>query len=886
MSDFGVRSLVVFVGLLVVLSGGPTIGSLSDTPGPVAVGAAADCNPDSGTGFIAGEVRDTENNRVESASYEVIDVSTNETVVAGNTSDGRFTAQVNTGEYYVRVSAEGYEDGQTESICIRPDMTEQANVVLEKNPSGGSISITVSDESGNEREGVTTKLWVEDDYDDPALVIRSATTDGQGKVAFDGLAVGSDSDSPIRYVVQVGSDNSSTETVSTTLELYEPAQTSDSDTIIAESATNAPPTAEAGPGQTVTAGEAITLDGTGSSDPDGDSLSYYWNGTQYLSGTSSATPTFDAPDIDTTETYTATLLVDDGDGGSDTDSVTITVEPQPLEANDLDGDGKYEDVDGDGTLSVADAETLDANRNADWVQNNVEKFDFNEDGSVDGADVCELRQEAGGECQPIFEISDFDAPESVSTGESAVATITVENTGEGNGTGTVSYEIAGDVIGSQEISLAPGEREDVDFAVRPADIEPGEYEQRVTTDDDEQRTTLSVIQGGPTSTPTVATTTTADDQSTATDTEAGLGQPTTVGTDGASGELPLVPLGAGAGAIVFLLVASITASRMRRGPTDESSSGPPSSGGEDGGSQVGASNADSGGPNGGKKQAETASAAAGPDRSSVPNTLTYDDFERGERIGSGGNADVYRATVAGPDGPATIALKEPRIEGTIATGEVERLLSEAETWAKLDDHEHIVAVHDWDSQPLPWIAMEYMDGGNLATALPLDYERSVDVLQSVASAIEYAHRAGIAHGDLKPSNVLFAGNPATGVPKVGDWGLAKILLEHSQSTEGLSPAYAAPEQFQGGSQDIVGPQLTDIYQLGAVAYEVFTDQPPFEGTPFEVMEQVRSEQPTPPTEIDPSLPVAVDTVIATAMAKDPDDRYEAMIDFRRAIEEL
>jgi serine/threonine protein kinase len=170
---------------------------------------------------------------------------------------------------------------------------------------------------------------------------------------------------------------------------------------------------------------------------------------------------------------------------------------------------------------------------------------------------------------------------------------------------------------------------------------------------------------------------------------------------------------------------------------------------------------------------------------------------------------------------------------------------------------------------------------------PLEYDRTVEVLLSVAEAVEYAHRAGVAHGDIKPANVLFTGDPAVrGVAKVGDWGLAKELLEYSQSTEGLSPAYAAPEQFEGGSRDVVGPQLTDIYQLGALAYRTLTGRPPFEGTPFEIMNRVQSERPTPPTEVAPSLPESVDEVVLTAMAKEPADRYETMTDFRRPLERL
>mgnify|MGYP000035348783 CR=1 FL=1 len=668
----------------------------------------------------------------------------------------------------------------------------------------------------------------------------------------------------------------STRTYTATLSVDDGNGGSDSDSVaITVEPDNSPPIADAGPDQTVTAGESITLDGTGSSDPDGDSLSYSWNGTRYFSDTASMRPTFDAPVVETTEEYTAVLRVEDGNGASDSDSVTITVEPPSFRANDLDGDGIYEDVNGDGTLTISDADALDANLSTDWVQTNVKRFDFTADGSVDGADVCALRREAGGECQVAFEISEFSPPKSISAEGPANATTTVENTGKVNGTTIISYKLDRTAVASRNVTIAAGESATITFSI-PSALEPGEYDQRVSTDDDERRATLVVEQ------PTTATQTPSDTTKTAvltdrtTDT-AGVDTQTTPDDNAKSVDdsFPVVPIGAGVG--VILVLAGVMVSRMQRDSDRE------------GDSATGqATSTQSGRADGSSVSTPTGTAATvdRSDRLRMPTDLSYDDFDRGGRIGSGGNADVYQATVTGPDGPVEIALKEPRISGTLTTANVEQLLSEAETWAKLDEHEHIVAVHGWGSQPLPWIAMEHMDGGNLATALPLPYERRVEVLQSTASAIEYAHRAGIAHGDLKPSNILFAGDPETGVAKVGDWGLAKVLLEHSQSTEGLSPAYAAPEQFKGGSEDIVGPQLTDVYQLGAVAYEVFTGQPPFEGTPFEVMEQVRSERPTPPTEVDPSLPAAVDEIIVTAIAKDPDDRYETMTDFRRALENL
>ena len=271
---------------------------------------------------------------------------------------------------------------------------------------------------------------------------------------------------------------------------------------------------------------------------------------------------------------------------------------------------------------------------------------------------------------------------------------------------------------------------------------------------------------------------------------------------------------------------------------------------------------------------------------SIPRqSLAYKDIEKGEPIGSGGNADVYHATADTDAGTIELAVKQPRMSGTLHTETIERMLEEAETWQQLDDHDHIVSVVDYGSEPLPWIAMEYMDAGHIGDrAEDMDIDQKLWTAITTTEAVRHAHRRGVAHLDLKPENILFRSVAnAWDVPKVADWGLSKHLLKHSKSVEGMSPHYAAPEQFdkEFGSAD----DITDVYQLGAVFYELFTGRPPFEGRPTQVMRSIMDEEPIPPSEV-VDVPSPLDDILLTALAKEKNDRYESVLYLRDDLQEL
>lgn len=266
-------------------------------------------------------------------------------------------------------------------------------------------------------------------------------------------------------------------------------------------------------------------------------------------------------------------------------------------------------------------------------------------------------------------------------------------------------------------------------------------------------------------------------------------------------------------------------------------------------------------------------------------SVEYTHLTEQKPIGSGGNADVTKARLPTPDEDMLLAIKEPRMSGTLHQDTVDQILTEAETWDKLDGHDHIVGLVDYGSDPLPWIAMEYMDAGHLGEqGTEMDIQQILWTAIAVTKGVRHAHRRGVAHLDLKPENILFRSvDDAWNVPKVADWGLSKQLLDHSKSMKGLSPQYAAPEQFDKS----FGPvdDLTDIYQLGAVFYELFTGSPPFEGQPAKAMHKVLHEQPTPPSE-KASVPSELDEILGKSLAKEKADRYDNVAYLRDALTEL
>jgi eukaryotic-like serine/threonine-protein kinase len=269
--------------------------------------------------------------------------------------------------------------------------------------------------------------------------------------------------------------------------------------------------------------------------------------------------------------------------------------------------------------------------------------------------------------------------------------------------------------------------------------------------------------------------------------------------------------------------------------------------------------------------ATPATEAASPADSGWPQVAGYQVL--GE-LGRGGMGVVYKARHIGLD--RLVALKLLRDAAHAGAEEVARFRREAEAVARLQ-HPHVVQIHDvGEHHGRPYLALEYVAGGSLAQRLqgtPLPPREAARLLEALARAVQAAHQRGVIHRDLKPANVLLT---ADGTPKVSDFGLAKRLdgdAAHTQSGAIVgTPSYMAPEQA-GGRREAVGPPA-DVYALGAILYELLTGRPPFRAeTPLDTLLQVQTEEPLPPSRLQPRIPHDLETICLKCLEKTPTRRY-------------
>jgi TolB-like protein/Flp pilus assembly protein TadD len=253
-------------------------------------------------------------------------------------------------------------------------------------------------------------------------------------------------------------------------------------------------------------------------------------------------------------------------------------------------------------------------------------------------------------------------------------------------------------------------------------------------------------------------------------------------------------------------------------------------------------------------------------------------------LGRGGMATVYLARDLRHDRP--VALKVMHAELARSLGP-DRFLREIRVTGRLD-HPHILPVLDSGvAAGLLWYTMPYVHGESLRDRLRREVQLPVDVAleltRQVASAVDYAHRAGVIHRDLKPENILLSDDQA----RVADFGVAKAVAEEGEgnlTATGMAvgtPTYMSPEQAAGGQVDA----RSDIYALGCVLFEMLAGEPPFTGPTPQAVIAKRVVDPVPSIRrVREVVPAAVDQALTKALAKLPADRFSTAGEFARALQ--
>ena len=285
----------------------------------------------------------------------------------------------------------------------------------------------------------------------------------------------------------------------------------------------------------------------------------------------------------------------------------------------------------------------------------------------------------------------------------------------------------------------------------------------------------------------------------------------------------------------------------------------------------------------------------GADQEKLIGQVVADRYRVLEMLGYGGMGTVYLAEHVTIEKKVALKVLLPEFAGRSDLRE--RFLQEARAAARIG-HENIVDITDFGTTPdgSAFFAMEYLDGQDLSRIIgregPLSRIRAKPILLRICRALAAAHGHGVIHRDMKPENIFLVEREGKkDFVKILDFGIAKVSAEEQQqhlTRTGMligTPDYMSPEQAQGKELD----HRVDIYAVGIIMYEMLTGVVPFRGKTFmDTLSKHMFEQPPPPTQMNPdaSFPPEAESIIFTALAKDPAQRMPTMKEMERAISKV
>src|SRR5918993_3263688 len=254
-----------------------------------------------------------------------------------------------------------------------------------------------------------------------------------------------------------------------------------------------------------------------------------------------------------------------------------------------------------------------------------------------------------------------------------------------------------------------------------------------------------------------------------------------------------------------------------------------------------------------------------------------------ERLSEGGMGCVYRATHVLMEKALAVKVLHPALAAD--DNIVARFTREARAASRIS-HPHAITVTDFGEAEngVVFLVMEYLRGRTLKEVIrsdgPMPLRRAAEIVRQVAGALEAAHNEGVVHRDLKSDNIMLEETPGGDWAKVLDFGIAKI----KETAEGQDPALTAPNLIIGTPQYMSPEQCSqaseidsrsDIYSLGVIIYELLAGHAPFTGdSPTAIMMQHLQEPPPSLLEERPDLPPEVGRIVARALAKRPEDRFQ------------